>query len=69
MPEIAQDPAVAQLEAALRREHKKMALVQDVGAARARADAVVVSLHWGLHFIPRALADYQPLVARSAFET
>jgi poly-gamma-glutamate synthesis protein (capsule biosynthesis protein) len=49
-------------------EEDLKALVQDVGAARARADAVVVSLHWGLHFIPRALADYQPLVARSAFD-
>jgi GAF domain-containing protein/two-component sensor histidine kinase len=37
MPEIAQDPVVAQLEAALRREHKKMALVQDVGRALSSA--------------------------------
>jgi poly-gamma-glutamate capsule biosynthesis protein CapA/YwtB (metallophosphatase superfamily) len=43
-------------------------LVQDVGSARGRADAVIVSLHWGLHFIPRAIAGYQPVVARAAFE-
>ena len=43
-------------------------LVEDVKAARARADVVVVSLHWGLHFIPRAIADYQPRAARAAFE-
>ena len=42
-------------------------LVEDVAAARSRADAVVVSLHWGLHFIPRAIAGYQPVVARAAF--
>lgn len=29
---------------------------------------VVLSLHWGIHFIPRMIADYQPAVARSAFE-
>ena len=43
------------------------ALVEDVGRARSHADVVIVSLHWGLHFIPRAIADYQPLVACSAF--
>ena len=42
-------------------------MLEDLAKARARADAVVVSLHWGLHFIPRMIADYQPLVARSAF--
>ena len=44
------------------------ALVDDVKAARQHADAVVVSLHWGLHFIPRAIAEYQPRAARAAFE-
>jgi hypothetical protein len=43
------------------------AMVRDIEAVRTRADAVVVSLHWGLHFIPRAIAEYQPLVARAAF--
>jgi poly-gamma-glutamate synthesis protein (capsule biosynthesis protein) len=28
---------------------------------------VIVSLHWGIHFIPRAIADYQPVVAKAAF--
>ena len=44
-------------------EEDLSALVDDVSAARKAADAVVVSLHWGLHFIPRAIADYQPRVA------
>ena len=43
-------------------------MVQDIAAARQRADVVVLSLHWGLHFIPRAIADYQPVVARAAFD-
>lgn len=43
-------------------------LVADVASARERADVVVLSLHWGLHFIPKAIADYQPQVARAAFD-
>ena len=43
-------------------------MVEDVAAARKLADAVVVSLHWGLHFIPSAIADYQPMAARAALE-
>lgn len=43
-------------------------LIEDVRRARQAADAVVLSLHWGLHFMPRAIAGYQPLVARAAFE-
>ena len=44
------------------------AMVDDIRAARKEAHAVVVSLHWGVHFIPRVIADYQPAVARAAFE-
>ena len=43
-------------------------LVEDVEAAKKIADVVVLSLHWGLHFIPRAIADYQPIAARAAFD-
>jgi poly-gamma-glutamate capsule biosynthesis protein CapA/YwtB (metallophosphatase superfamily) len=42
-------------------------MAEDIKAVRARVDAVVVSLHWGLHFIPRAIANYQPIAARAAF--
>jgi hypothetical protein len=40
------------------------AMRQDVALARSLADAVVVSMHWGIHNIPRMLADYQRVVAR-----
>ena len=39
----------------------------DIAAARKKAHVVVVSLHWGIHFVPRAIADYQPVVAKAAF--
>jgi poly-gamma-glutamate capsule biosynthesis protein CapA/YwtB (metallophosphatase superfamily) len=42
-------------------------MIRDIGAARGAAHAVVVSLHWGVHFIPRVIADYQPVVAQAAF--
>lgn len=44
------------------------AMAADIGDAKKAADVVVLSLHWGIHFIPRVIADYQPTVARAAFE-
>ena len=43
------------------------AMIADIKAAKKSADVVVLSLHWGLHFIPRAIADHQPVVAKAAF--
>jgi poly-gamma-glutamate capsule biosynthesis protein CapA/YwtB (metallophosphatase superfamily) len=42
-------------------------LVAEVRTAKERADAVVLSLHWGVHFVPRLIADYQRTVAQAAF--
>jgi poly-gamma-glutamate capsule biosynthesis protein CapA/YwtB (metallophosphatase superfamily) len=42
-------------------------LVADVRAARDRVDAVVLSLHWGVHFVPRLIADHQKIVAQAGF--
>lgn len=42
-------------------------MVRHISAARGKSDVVVLSLHWGIHFIPRLIADYQPLVAQAAF--
>jgi poly-gamma-glutamate capsule biosynthesis protein CapA/YwtB (metallophosphatase superfamily) len=42
-------------------------LVADVRAAKERSDAVVRSLHWGVHFVPRLIADYQKTVVQAAF--
>lgn len=42
------------------------ALVDDVRAAKAQADVVAVSLHWGVHFVRAVLADYQREVAQAA---
>ncbi len=38
-------------------------LLEDVATVRANADVVIVSIHWGIHFIPKMIADYQRVVA------
>lgn len=43
-------------------------VLNDVAAAKQAADVVVVILHWGLHFIPRTIAAYQPQVAEAVFK-
>lgn len=44
------------------------ALQSDVAKAKARADIVVVSPHWGVHFKPVEIAAYETLVARAAID-
>jgi poly-gamma-glutamate synthesis protein (capsule biosynthesis protein) len=42
------------------------AMEADIRAAKAEADVVIVSQHWGIHFVRAAIADYQRDVARAA---
>lgn len=44
------------------------ALREDVRKAKEKADVVLVSLHWGIHFTPAVIADYQPEVAYAAID-
>lgn len=48
-------------------EEDLRAMAEDIAAAKKSAHIVVLSLHWGVHFIPRMIADYQPSVAKAAF--
>jgi poly-gamma-glutamate capsule biosynthesis protein CapA/YwtB (metallophosphatase superfamily) len=41
-------------------------MVEDIAEAKKSAHAVVLSLHWGIHFVPRVIADYQVTVANAA---
>jgi poly-gamma-glutamate synthesis protein (capsule biosynthesis protein) len=43
-------------------------LIADVKQAKTIADIVIVSLHWGIHFAPVVLADYQQDVAHAAID-
>ena len=44
------------------------ALQVDIKKAKQNADVVMVSLHWGIHFVPAVIADYQPEVAYAAID-
>jgi len=43
------------------------AMKKHIASAKQKSDAVVLSLHWGVPFIPRLIASYQPIVAEAAF--
>lgn len=44
------------------------AMCAGIRAAKAQADIVLVSHHWGIHFVRATIADYQREVARAAIE-
>lgn len=44
------------------------ALLNDIAKAKAQADVVVMSIHWGIHFVPKVIADYQREVAYAAID-
>ncbi len=48
-------------------EDNLAAMVANIAEAKKHADVVVLSLHWGIHFLPKLIADYQPAVAKAAF--
>ncbi|MDI7258756.1 MAG: CapA family protein [Thermodesulfobacteriota bacterium] len=49
-------------------EEDLMALEKDIRRAKAHADAVILSLHWGVRYIPKVIATYQPQVAHAAID-
>ncbi len=49
-------------------EEDLKALEEDIKKVRAEADVVIVSLHWGVRYIPKIIATYQPPVAHAAID-
>ena len=43
-------------------------VAEDIAKAKKTAHAVVVSMHWGVHYVPRLIAEYQPIAAKAAFK-
>lgn len=43
-------------------------LLEDVKALRPQVDVLALSIHWGIHFVPAVLADYQRMVAHAAID-
>jgi hypothetical protein len=44
------------------------ALRADIDRTRGAVDVLAVSFHWGVHFVPRVIADYQRIVMREVFD-
>jgi len=44
------------------------AMVDDIKKAGSQADLVIVSTHWGVHFIPAVIADYEKEIAHAAID-
>ena len=44
------------------------AMVEDIQKAKSENDIVILSMHWGIHFVPAHLADYQREIARVAID-
>lgn len=44
------------------------AMVKDIEALRSQVDVLVVSMHWGLHFVPSIIAMYQYEVGHAAID-
>jgi len=44
------------------------AMADDIEKAKSNADIVIVSIHWGIHFVPAQLANYQRETARKAID-
>lgn len=44
------------------------ALQEDIRKAKAQADVVIMSIHWGLRHIPKTICTYQPPVAHAAID-
>lgn len=44
------------------------AMKEDIQKAKSENDIIILSMHWGIHFVPAQLADYQREVARIAID-
>jgi poly-gamma-glutamate capsule biosynthesis protein CapA/YwtB (metallophosphatase superfamily) len=44
------------------------AMVDDIRTAKSQADLVIVSTHWGVHFIPAVIADYEKEIGHAAID-
>lgn len=44
------------------------AMADDIEEAKSKADILILSIHWGIHFVPAQLADYQCETARKAID-
>ena len=44
------------------------AMINDIKQARSKADVVIISMHWGIHFVPAVIAEYQREMSYAAID-
>ena len=44
------------------------AMVNDIAQLRSRVDVIILSMHWGVHYVPALLAMYQTEIAHAAID-
>jgi poly-gamma-glutamate synthesis protein (capsule biosynthesis protein) len=44
-------------------------MVEDISKAKSQANLVILSIHWGIHFIPAVIAEYQREIAHVAIDS
>lgn len=49
-------------------EEDVKAMQEDIRKAKQQADAVIVSIHWGLRLVPKTICTYQPPIAHAAID-
>jgi poly-gamma-glutamate capsule biosynthesis protein CapA/YwtB (metallophosphatase superfamily) len=49
-------------------EEDMEAMVEDVRKAKQQADVVIMSIHFGIHYIPKVIAMYQPKIVHAAID-
>ena len=49
-------------------EEDVKAMQEDIRKAKQKADAVVLSIHWGLRHVPKTICTYQPPIAHAAID-
>lgn len=50
------------------RQEDLSSMVEDIKNAKSKTDIVIVSMHWGIHFIPFTIGDYQRTVGHVAID-
>jgi poly-gamma-glutamate synthesis protein (capsule biosynthesis protein) len=45
------------------------AMIRDIRNAKSQADVVIVSMHWGIHFVPAVIAEYQREIGHTAIDS
>jgi poly-gamma-glutamate synthesis protein (capsule biosynthesis protein) len=44
------------------------AMIDDITKVRSSADVVIISMHWGVHYVPALIATYQREIAHAAID-